>query len=533
MKSRIRRATVRSHGILTLSSLLAAAVMLLILITGGTPSVYMNMMYIPIALVSTYSGKWRASIFSLFWGFIPIPMLLLWGYGIEPVKQIITRPATFIVLSLIIGSLSDFHRERLIKEETFDSLTGLKRLPVLVESLKESKGQKDLVLVNISNLRTITGIFSYEFSFDFIKAFTAILNTLPERYREVEVYRLVENGFLIEIPSEKGKKSPLDVIMEELRDIHTSIIDVNDVQVYIELRFGIVEKTCGAAPEECIKQASLALKYAQDNGLREFVYEKKLDENFSLQMYILNNFKEALKKGRIRLAYQNIYLNDGKTLHSREFLSRWVKDDGSLIPPAVFIPLIEQTDLIHLLTRRVIDCTLKFISSKMDEEKDVIASINFSSKDFNHANIDYLVKRIEETGIDPSIIQVEITEETLRNMQMLKDSVEKLKNAGVRIVIDDFGTGYSSYELLAKLSISGVKIDRSIIANIDKSFRYKKLCNNLADFCRTFHLTTVAEGVETESIADTCRDIGIDYLQGFLYSRPILIEGSDSSCSDL
>ncbi len=518
-------------GVIHLGSyMLASGVMLLILLSGGTPSVYMNLMYIPIALVSTFSGKKASALFSMIWGFAPIPLMLLWGYGLEPMKQIITRPVTFIIISIIISSLSDFHRERLAHEENYDKETGLKKLPLFIRSFNRGKGETDLILISITNLQTVTNLFSYEFSITFIREFTERLQRMMEDLKGVSFYRLIENGFLLEITYPPGSDaSPLETVIRRLHTFHTATIDVGEVPVYIEICFGVKERAQGKTHEENLRQVSLAMRKAQEIGLTSYRYENILDEAFSQRIYVLNNFKDALANKRIRLAYQDIYTADGKKIHSREFLARWQKEDGSFIPPGIFIPIIEQTDLIHSLTRYVIDQVLEHIAQCTrcsEEEKKVISSINFSSKDFSHSNIEYLIRRVQETAVDPRTIQVEITEETLRNIQTLTTSVQSLRELGIRIVIDDFGTGYSSYVLLAQLLIDGVKIDRSIISRIDEDIRYKKLCMNLSEYCRSFHISTVAEGVETENIAVTCRNAGIDLLQGFLYSRPQLITES-------
>ncbi len=519
------RLTTHCYLILAFSFLLSVGVMVLIMVTGGTPSVYMNLMYIPLALASTFSGRKRAFIFAVITGMMPWIVMAVSPYGLEPVKQLVTRPVSFMIISLVISSLSDFHRDRLIHEETYDAHTGLKKLQALKNSLKLNDSRSDLVMLTISNLQSIFTTFSYDFASDFIREFAHILKDRVKKYPGVEVYRLVENGFLIEVVCRQdceGKR--LESVLQDLLPIHKSIIDVDGVPVYVELKLGIATENQGKSPEESIKHASLALKSAQDSNRVSYRYEAELSERFLMQTFVLNHFRSAIGSRKLKLASQNIYTSRDKGLAAREFLIRWEHEEGRFISPAIFIPLIEKTDLIHDLTRFVIDEVLRYVSNRSAEERDVIASINFSSKDFSHANIEYLVRRIKESGVDPGRIQVEITEETLSQTAMLLSPIRSLKDSGVRIAIDDFGTGYSSYDLLAKLPIDVVKIDRSIVSSIDTEVRHKKLCENLVDYCTTFKIETVAEGVETESVAEACREIGIDYLQGFLFNRPQLIE---------
>ncbi len=526
MTLRLEDASDHTCLMLSLCYVLAAFIMLLIVLTGGTPSVFMNLMYIPIALSSTYTGQRRALIFALLWGIIPAPLMLIVGFGMEPVKQLITRPVTFVIISIIISSLSDFHRDRLIYESTYDTHTGLKKLQALKDSLGSRNRQSDLVMISICNLPAIFNTFSYDFTSQFIREFASTLSTKIRRFPSVELYRLVENGFIVEVPSGPGESQELlDEVVRDLHSVHRSIIIVEEIPVYVELKLGIACRTLGKSPEQNIREASIALKYAQDSGVIDSYFDDELEERYLMQTYVLNNFRHALRNHELSLAAQEIYCSGDAALYSKELLIRWKTESGDFISPAIFVPLIEKTDLIHDLSRFVIDHALAYVKEEQMDTRGIITSINFSSKDFNHANLSYLIEQVKKFEIRKSMVQVEITEESLRETESLQKSIAALKEAGIRIVIDDFGTGYSSYDLLAKLTIDGVKIDRSIIRNIDTDERHRKLTENLVDFCHTFGISTVAEGVETEEVAQACRDAGIDFLQGFLFHRPKMIAG--------
>ncbi len=524
-----RKMKKKNYQMLVLSYVASVLIMFIVRLTGGTPNVYANLMYVPISVAALYVGKRHGTLHAVFSGVMLGPVVSLGdnaGFYEQPSSWII-RTAIYVVISMVIGDFTDFNEKRLISESTYDNHTGLKKISALRNSLQNEDKQVALIMLTISNLRSIFSTFGYDFTSEFIRVFASHLNDKVMVYPQVEVYRLVENGFAIKVVNvDSAEGSHLASVVQDLRDIHKSIINIANVPVYTELIFGISANNLGKNSEESIKHASLALNYAQDVGLDHYSFEQVLEDKYALQNYIFNHFRSALRSSELKLAYQNIYRSSDNRLYAREFLVRWEDSGGNFISPATFIPLIEKTDLIHDLTKFVIDEVIEYVSYTHEHEKNIVASINFSSKDFNHSNIDYLVDKIKEFGINPNMIQVEITEESLLNTQSLWKVIAQLKNLGVRIVIDDFGTGYSSFDMLAKLSIDGVKIDKSVISNINNDFRYRKLCSNLVDFCKTFNISTVAEGVEFEHIAEACRDIGIDYLQGFLLSKPQLIDAS-------
>ncbi len=518
----------RNFIVLSLSYVASVLVMFFVRYTGGTTYVYANLMYVPISIASYAGGKKYGVFHAVFSGLLLGPFMLLDASNHIMQKPInwVLRILIYAAMALIIGGLSDHDRKRMKHEATYDKLTGFKKPTVLVEAL-ENNHKASLIMLTINNYRPIFNTFGYDFSSRYIKEFSRTLNKQLQKCKNVEVYRMIGSTFIIKIlDTENTHDCSLKDIMQRLMIIHKSVIQVNGVPVYTELKFGVSKHDASLSPEARIKQTSLALNYAQDADLDYYLFESFLDTKYSEQAYILSHFKSAIKNRELKLASQNIYDIDGKKMHAREFLVRWESSDGKSISPATFVPLIEKTDLIHDLTKFVIDEVVGYVSYMHPSEKNIIASINFSSKDFNHSNIEYLVERITESGIDAKTIQVEITEESLVLNQSMLNEIERLKSSGVRIVIDDFGIGYSSYDLLGNLPIDGIKIDQSLIRNIDKNPRHKMLCKCLVDFCKPFNIDTVAEGVETESIAEACRDIGIDYLQGYLLSRPQLLDES-------
>lgn len=153
-----------------------------------------------------------------------------------------------------------------------------------------------------------------------------------------------------------------------------------------------------------------------------------------------------------------------------------------------------------------------------------IVSINFSPKDFKEKIVNYLIMKVKDNNINPGQLQLEITEDVLINKDETICYLELIKNNGISIAIDDFGAGYSSYQYISELPIDVIKIDKSIIKKVDKSLFSRSIVKSIVDFSKTHDLKTVAEGVETREIADICKELGIDLLQGYYYHQPTIIE---------
>lgn len=313
----------------------------------------------------------------------------------------------------------------------------------------------------------------------------------------------------------------IEEVTEVLGSLNKSVIKVDNIPIYIEIVMGMAKIKEDIPVLEGIRQALLSLRYAVDREIKFKLYTGLVDAHYRNVINIASNFKTALANDNIKVAYQNIYYSDTEEIYGIEILSRWITENSDQIYPDKFIPIIEKTELINELSKYMID---KVMDELANNNIKSIISINLSPKDFKEEVVNYFIQKFQDNNIDPKQLQLEITEDILIKKDEIIYYLELIRNHGVSIAIDDFGSGYSSYQYISELPIDVIKIDKSIIGKVDKSPFSRSIVKSIVDFCKTNDFKIVAEGVETKAIVDVCIELGIDFLQGYYYHKPTIIE---------
>lgn len=512
--------------ILISSYILSIAVTILVYFAGGTTKGYTNLMYIPIAIVSSILGKKIGIIHSIFSGLLIGPFMPLnTGLNIpqEPINWIV-RLIIYILIAFIIGFFSDYNKENqeyIANLLTLDIVTGLKNIEAIKREHNINKDHKTIIALSVKEYEEILSFFGYDFANGAILKFSHKLKEILDKYNNVELYRYDGMEFII-IITHNSKDSNFDKIIDSLQSITNSTIKVDDIPIYIEIVMGISSISKDIDILEGLRQGLISLRQAIDKGSKVVIYDTSLDEHFKNIVNIASNFKVALNNGNIKTACQNIYYANDENLYGSELLCRWISEKDTSFNPGQFIPIIQKTELINDLSKHIINIAIDRLLN--DSTKDKIVSINFSPKDFKDEIVDYLIMKIEKNKINPKQLLVEITEDILIKKKEAMPYLQKIRSYGISIAIDDFGSGYSSYQSLSELPINVIKIDRSIIDKVDKNPLSRSLVKSIVDFCKAHNMTIVAEGVETKEISDVCKELDIDLLQGYYYHKPTIIK---------
>jgi EAL domain-containing protein (putative c-di-GMP-specific phosphodiesterase class I) len=241
---------------------------------------------------------------------------------------------------------------------------------------------------------------------------------------------------------------------------------------------------------------------------------------------IENDFKEAMKNKELSLHYQPVI--DFKTgdVKGFEALMRWNHKDKGFISPGVFIPIIEQTDLILQASAWALDeaCkALKRIENRTGHKGGFFMGVNFSSRDFSSENfVDSVYNTVSESDVQLSQIHLEITERLLMDQpDNARETLEMCRKAGMSIAIDDFGTGYSSLSYLHYFPIDTLKIDQSFVRNMTQDKSALELVRSIIALGKNMGMVVVAEGVEHKEEARLLKELGCDLAQGYLFARPM------------
>jgi diguanylate cyclase (GGDEF)-like protein/PAS domain S-box-containing protein len=285
----------------------------------------------------------------------------------------------------------------------------------------------------------------------------------------------------------------------------------------------------GETMEALCKNADIAMYHAKEQGGNSYrFYSPTMNIRSDERARLESRLRQALDRAELEIHYQPQFTVDQRQVVCAEALVRWRHPDSGMLDPARFIPLAEEMGFIVVIDEWV----LKTASSRLKEWHDagvphLRLMVNFSAKQLRKAD---LVERIAEilrgTGSDPRHLDVEIAESVvMRNLEQTIPNIIRLAEMGIGISVDNFGTGYSSTDYLKKLPIQKIKIDRSVIRDIAADPYRRAIISAATDLARKLNIKVVAVGVETEEQFEILRSIGCQEMQGFLFSRPLPVEG--------
>lgn len=281
--------------------------------------------------------------------------------------------------------------------------------------------------------------------------------------------------------------------------------------------------------DEPLKRADLAMYQAKAMGRNAVrFFDPKLQAAVSERVALEKDLRAALGRKEFFLHFQPV-LNELGVVTGAEALLRWQHPVRGSVSPATFIGVAEDTGMIVPLGQWVLEqaCHQLMRWSSQPELARLTLSVNVSVHQFRQPDFVKLVlDTLEQTGVNPQQLKLELTESLLvSNFDDVVDKMSALRRLGVGFALDDFGTGYSSLSYLGRLPLDQLKIDKSFVMNMESDTHAMAICSATISLAHSFGLKVVAEGVETPFQRDKLRrDYGCDFLQGFLFSRPLPIE---------
>lgn len=290
------------------------------------------------------------------------------------------------------------------------------------------------------------------------------------------------------------------------------------------------ELPTGAATGDLIRDADLAAYHAKQSGAGSVVvFDEQLGQKIREREEIGAALAHALRSSattQLFVVFQPIVATRGGRLAGIETLVRWRHPERGLLPPDQFVPTAERSGLVADLDRWTLRAALAQLAAWAHVVPDgVPISVNVSARTLRQADyLDFVVAELERQGVQPNRLVLEITETALlTDLDAVSGQLERLRQSGVSVAIDDFGTGYTSIAQLRALPIDELKIDMSFVREIEASDN-AELVRMIADMARHLQIRTVAEGVETLRQHQVLEALGCDFVQGYLFSRPVPAE---------
>lgn len=280
----------------------------------------------------------------------------------------------------------------------------------------------------------------------------------------------------------------------------------------------------GTEAETLYMHAEAALKKAKASGVRQLFYTQALTEAWPAKLTLENQLRQALENEEFVLYYQpKVDMVSGK-MSSAEALIRWNDPRTGLVPPAQFIPILEETGLIHEVGRWALHQAIKdYLRWRAAGLPVVRIAVNVSALQLRDRSfIDDLRQAIAVDAHAAAGLELEITESLImENVEHSITSLQTIRDMGITIAIDDFGTGFSSLSYLSKFPVNTLKIDRSFVIEMTESPEGLALVSTIIGLAHALKLKVVAEGVEIDEQAHLLRLLNCDEMQGYLYSKPV------------
>lgn len=270
------------------------------------------------------------------------------------------------------------------------------------------------------------------------------------------------------------------------------------------------------------------LKQAILNNQHYVIHTQDKTDELDYRYQLLQELREAINKKSISIALQPKVCLQTNDITGFEALARWQRKDGSFVPPDLFISVAEASGLILELDCMIVEKSISAISVLAKNGYNIPIAFNASAFDLVHSiYLDCVLKNLEVYGVSPSLVEIEITEtEAMTNYDLIRKSLSKFVDAGIKISIDDFGTGYSSLSRISQLIADCIKIDRCFVSELENNQSSQHLVKMILELAKKFNFNVVSEGIETEQQKNWLKEAGCSVGQGYLFAKPMPIEAT-------
>jgi diguanylate cyclase (GGDEF)-like protein/PAS domain S-box-containing protein len=337
--------------------------------------------------------------------------------------------------------------------------------------------------------------------------------------------RVGGDEFILLLPQITSRQDAVTIAQKILAALNSCFM-IDEHELFASVSIGIaLYPSDGETSDTLIKHADIAMYHAKNMGRNNYqLYAGTMNAPISGRLSLESDIRKAIERNEFEVHYQpQVSVASGQII-GMEALVRWKHPLRGLLPPSDFIPFAEETGLICAIGEWVLQTVCRDARAwQAAGLPPVRMAINLSAQQIeqNHF-VEKFTKLIEECNVDPSLLELEITESTI--MKDMENTISKLKRlslTGVEISIDDFGTGYSSLSYLKKLPIHTLKVDQSFVRDIISDPSGTSIVTAIAAMAKGLQLHLVAEGVETRAQLDFLAEIGCDEYQGFLFSEPL------------
>lgn len=439
----------------------------------------------------------------------------------------------------VIYSLYDITDKKLyqrkIEQQAYtDFLTGLynrmcceRDLARQIDQAKKMNEVGALCYLDLDDFKHINDGLGHQYGDVLLKAISHSLQRIEGIQNNC--YRMGGDEFVIVIPPEQYRR--FDRIEEDIRQIFAKPWFLKDTDYYCTMSMGIVTfPEYGDSVADLIKKADIAMYEAKKGGKNRVArYNEGINSASGRRLDMEKNMRDATVDGykEFEVYYQPIIdVQDGVECAGAEALIRWNSAKLGFIPPAEFIPLAEYLGLINPIGNYVLKEACARCKKWNDAGYAYKVNVNLSVVQLLQADVVEVVEKvIEETGIEPRYLTLEVTESlAINDMERMKKILDSIKALGVKIALDDFGTGYSSLNHIREIPFDMIKVDQSFVKELADDAYSQSFVKMVAELAETLGVNICVEGIETEAQYEVVRNMKVKYIQGYYFDRPMKCE---------
>jgi diguanylate cyclase (GGDEF)-like protein/PAS domain S-box-containing protein len=458
-------------------------------------------------------------------------------YGVlsafSPVRRTFSQPDVNFLVAVANVAAAVVERRRAEEEvrhqALHDGLTGLPNRTLLADRLEQAltAAQRDasnvgLLLLDLDGFKDVNDSLGHH-------AGDLLLRQVSERLCAAlrgsdTVARLGGDEFAVCLPDLHSAVEASTVAGKLLACLEEPF-DLAEMAVSLSASIGVAfSGEHGHEPSVLLQRADIAMYRAKRARCGWALYDTATDEAHRHRLAILAELRDAAALGELTLHYQPLINMATNRIEHVEALVRWVHPVRGVISPAEFIPLAEQSGLIHPLTAWVLQEAVDQAARWDAEGLALPIAINLSAAVLQDENLPgSITSTLAEAGLTHDRLIVEITESVIAE-EGVRDALQRLADAGIACAVDDFGTGYSSLAWLKNLPVQQLKIDREFVTQMEHDARDRAIVASVVTLAHSLGLIVVAEGIETVEVQNLLIDLGVDIAQGFLYCHPLPVE---------
>ena len=404
------------------------------------------------------------------------------------------------------------YRVQLFKRYFTDHLTNLPNLYQLRKDM-QSCDDAGLILLKIDNFQAINNFYGFvvgDYVLEYVGKF------FKEMLKEHKVYRLSGAEYALVTETRLGfyqLKEYLSVIYDKIKNIE---IVYQDTKIYVDFTLA---SSSNRDNTSIFSKVSMALIYAKQQGVPFWIYEDRMnfEHEYKRNLELSHVVRNAVEKKQILPYYQAIMDNKTGKIVKYECLARLVDHNEKILSPLLFIPIAKTAKIYNEVTKLIIDKSFEMFHASEYE-----FSVNLSIEDIMSSEIfHFIIEKLKNNRSVANKVTFELLEsEAVKDYKKVDRFIGEVSRYGAKIAIDDFGSGYSNFSYLTKINADYIKIDGSLIENIDVEETSYIVVKTIVEFAKRLGIKTVAEYVHSSVVMDKVKELGIDYSQGFYIDEP-------------